>query len=170
MRYAKWTLVALIALVVAGFLHWSLPSRDIVRIVDTEVRRVQVERDGEGRTTTRDVRFIAAMSPAGRPRVYRNEDTGFGWPPYFKFDSANLAARAQDAVSTEAEPRWMIVTHYGWRLPMFSTFPNAVAIRPAEGPDQTLIPWFNFVVFTLLAGAVLLGRRHVLRLLRRRGV
>lgn len=169
MRYAKWTLIALVVAVIGGFLHWSLPSRDIVRIVDTEVRRVDTTEaaSDQDTTRTRDVRMISAMTPDDAPRVYRNEDTGFGWPPFFKFDSANLAARAQDAVSGEEDPRWMIVTHYGWRIPLVSAFPNAVDIRPAEGPDQRLIPWFNITLLVLLAAAVFVVRRQLLRLFRR---
>jgi len=169
MRYVKWTAIALVVAVVAGFLHWSLPSRDIVRIVGTDVRRSSVETatDGQEALATRDIRFISGITPRGRARVYRNEDTGFGWPPFFKFDSANLAARAQDAISTEEDPNWMIVTHYGWRIPMVSAFPNAVSVRPAEGPDQRLIPWFNIVALSLLAVAVFAVRRQVLKLLGR---
>ena len=166
MRYVKWTSMAVVVLVVGGFLHWSLPARDIVRIVGTEIRRTEIETSsGTQAAPTRDVRFISAMTPSGRPRVYRNEDTGFGWPPFFKFDSANLAARAEDARSTEADPRWRIVSHYGWRVPLFSKFPNAVAIRPATGPDQTLIPWFNVAVLVFLAIGVFLLRRWLLGLL-----
>jgi hypothetical protein len=48
------------------------------------------------------------------------------------------------------------VTHYGWRLPIFSIYPNAVKIRAVEGPDVRLIPWVNIIVLTLLAGLVLM--------------
>lgn len=158
MKYVLWTLAALAVLVVAGFLHWTLPSRDIVRILGTEVARQQVvvtNERGEEVTRSRDVRYIAAVRPNGSPRVYRNEDTGWGWPPYFKFDSANLAAEAENRASTEEAPRWVIVTHYGWRIPMISAFPNALSIAPAEGPEQTLIPWFNIVFLVILAALVL---------------
>lgn len=169
MRYVKWTAITVVVAVVAGFLHWSLPSRDIVRIVGTDVRRSSVETttNGQEALATRDVRFISAITSRGRPRVYRNEDTGFGWPPFFKFDSANLAARAQDAISTEDDPRWVVVTHYGWRIPMVSAFPNAVSIHPAEGPGQRLIPWFNIVVLSLLAVLVFVVRRQILKLFAR---
>ncbi|MFW5678735.1 MAG: DUF1523 family protein [Pseudomonadota bacterium] len=170
MRYAKWTLIALAVAFVAGFVHWSLPSRDIVRIVDTEIRRSDMTGTVEGREVvrTQDVRFIAAVTPSGSPRVYRNQDTGFGWPPFFKFDSANLAARAQDVISSEDDPRWMIVTHYGWRIPMISAFPNAVSVRPATGPEQTLIPWLNMALLALLAVVAFVLWRRVRRFLHRR--
>lgn len=168
MAYVKWTALALVTLVVAAFLHWSLPSRDIVRILGTEVARSDVEvsnQNGQEVSRTRDIRFIKAASADGEPMVYRNEDTDWSWPPYLKFDSANLAAEADNRISTEAEPRWTIVTHYGWRITWLSTFPNAVSLDPAEGPDQSLVPWFNIVVLALLAAAVLFIRRKALALL-----
>lgn len=152
MRYVLWTFLALLVLFIGGFLSWTLPSRDVVRILGTEIarRNVEVTNDrGEPTTVSRDVRYIKAVTPDGETRVYRNEDTGW-WPPYFKFDSADLAARADDAVSTSANPRWSVVTHYGWRFSFLSKFPNAISIRPATGPDERLIPWFNIVVVVLL--------------------
>jgi len=158
----RYVLIAIPLLIVAGFLHWTLPSRDIVRIVGTDV----VRRDsGQGAdAVSRDLRLINAAEPDGDSRVYRNDDTGWGWPPYFKFDSADLAARADNAISPESDPRWSVVTHYGWRVPFLSWFPNAVAIRPATGPDETLIPWFNIVVVAALAGLALAAWRSLRRL------
>ena len=57
-------------------------------------------RVGDVRERTVDVRFIAAVRPNGKPFVYRNEDTGWIWPPYFKYDSSNLQAKATDLRST----------------------------------------------------------------------
>lgn len=162
MRALKWIVGLSLLAVIGAFLHYSLPSRDIVRIVDTEVARMDyrtTDAAGNEVVRTRDVRFIEAVWPDGSPRVYRNEDTDWGWPPYLKFDSANLHAEAQNAASTDDRPRWMIVTHYGWRIPVFSMFPNALAIRPAEAPDQTLVPWFNIVVLVLLVVGALVLRR-----------
>ena len=157
-------------LLTAGFLHYSLPSRDVVRIVGTDVVRQDVERrDAEGNrvTVTRDVRFIYAKSPGGGDRVYRNEDTGWGWPPYFKFDTADLAAQATDRVSTAEAPDWVVVRHYGWRIPVLSMFPNALSIRPASGPDESPLPWFNIIFITLLVLSVLIVRRVLIILFRR---
>ncbi len=157
-------------LLVAAILHYSLPSRDVVRIVGTDVVRKDVERrdaDGNRVTVTRDIRLINAIWPGGGERVYRNEDTGWGWPPYFKFDTADLAAEATDLVSSAETPDWVVVRHYGWRIPMISMFPNALSIRPASGPEESLQPWFNIVFVTLLVLTVLIVRRLLILLFRR---
>ncbi len=148
----------------ALFLNYYLPSREIVRIVGTEVVRNEDRRDPSGIPEIRDMRLINAVDARGRAVVFRNQDTGWGWPPYFKFNSADLSARAGDTVSTEASPRWMVVTSYGWRINLLTRFPNAVAIRPADSQDETLIPWFNIVFLVLLAAAVLTVRRRIMRL------
>lgn len=164
------TAVGLITLLLIGaFLHYSLPSRDVVRIVGTDVVRQDVERrDAQGNTvvTTQDVRFIYAKWPDGGDRVYRNEDTGWGWPPYLKFDTANLAGKATDLVSTAEAPKWVVVRHYGWRIPLLSMFPNALSIRLAEGPDERLVPWFNIVFIVLLVLSLLILRRMSMILFR----
>ena len=46
-----------------------------------------------------------------------------------------------------------LITHYGWRIPMFSWFPNAVEVRRVE-PGYSPIPWFNIVFLVILAGIV----------------
>ena len=90
------------------------------------------------------------IKPNGAPLVFRNEDTGWGWPPYFKFDTADLQTQARNLVSTEAEPQWVAVRHYGWRNQLFSIFPNATSVQIVESPDVRLIPWFNIVFLTIL--------------------
>jgi hypothetical protein len=161
MVYVKWVFWGLFWLIVVGFLHYSLPQRDIVRIVNTYEERQDVtgwtkmfwaaSNQSPERLQSWDVQFIQAIDPDGDPMVYRNEDTGWGWPPYFKFDTANLYTDASDAVSSKAAPEWYAVTHYGWRNEFLSIFPNAVGIKQVAGPDVRLIPWFNIIVLTLLA-------------------
>ncbi|MFD1911537.1 DUF1523 family protein [Halodurantibacterium flavum] len=158
MRYVKWAVIGIMIAVVGGFLHYTLPQRDIVRIVGIENRRIDTA-SGSGFTTasgTRDVRFILAVRPNGREMVYRNEDTGWGWPPYFKFNSSTLQARAQNYVSNAANPQWVAITHYGWRFEFVSMFPNAIRIRPVAGPDVTMVPWVNIVILALFALAGIL--------------
>jgi hypothetical protein len=145
-------------LIVGLFLHYTLPQRDIVQITNTYNRITQIggnwmfysiEDTGTGAetSTSRDIRFIDAAFADGDVMVYRNEDTGWFWPPYFKWDSATLQAEATNLRSTRLQRAAMGgVTHYGWRMPMFSIFPNAVNITPVEGPDVTLIPWVNIIL------------------------
>ncbi|MBN2906585.1 MAG: DUF1523 family protein [Rhodobacteraceae bacterium] len=161
MAYVKWTFLAIIAAVVFSFFHYTLPQHDVVRITNTEVRRVDFGDNSifwsdaapgtQTGSTNRDVRFIEAFRDNGKPIVYRNEDTGWGWPPYFKVDSSNLQAEARDLASTKAAPQWVVVTHYGWRNEYLSIYPNAVAVRPVDGPDVRIIPWFNIVFLSALA-------------------
>ena len=89
-----------------------------------------------------------SVRPNGKPRVYRNEDTGLAWPPYLKFDSSNLAAVAEEFA--KEDDQWVAVSHYGWRIELFTIFPNAYKIQPVAGPDVRLIPWFNIIFLSLL--------------------
>jgi hypothetical protein len=167
----KWGLRIFGILVVLAFLHYTLPQRDIVRIVDTGNRFTQIganwifysiEDTGTGAetNTSRDIRFIDAVYPDGTSvMVYRNEDTGWFWPPYFKWDSSTLQAEATNLRSTAAAPQWVAITHYGWRIPLVSAFPNAVSITPVAGPDVRLIPWVNIVILTTLAFLIFMARR-----------
>ena len=169
MTYVKWTFIFLVLAVVAAFLHYVLPSRDVVRIVGTEVRLEEKTRtgpNGQQQLYQDDVYFIKTVEPDGDPRVYRNEDNFW----YFKFDSANLDTAASNLVSTEANPRWVVVKHYGWRMPIFSMYPNAVSMRLASGPDEDLFPWLNLVLIALLVLAVLVLRRVFLTVIGRRHV
>jgi hypothetical protein len=165
MRYVKWGLGLAWLAVMAMFLHYTLPQKDVVRVVNTEVRRVDFGWNamfygtaGSGDAvdrTNRDIAFIEAIRPDGSPIVYRNEDTGWGWPPYFKFDSANLQAIARDLVSSQEAPRWVEMRHYGWRNELISIYPNATSVRPVAGPDDKSMNWFNIVFFVLFAGALI---------------
>lgn len=149
---------AIILFVVGAiFLNYFLPSRDVVQIVGTEVKRIDVDKGapfwdradiGTNEEQTRDVRFINAEFPNGKTRVYRNEDTGWGFPPYFKFDSGDVTAQAQSL--SKGDTQWVAVRHYGWRIKLFSIFPNATSIKRVSGPDVVLIPWFNIVFIGLL--------------------
>jgi hypothetical protein len=166
MAYVKWTFLALVVLLVAAFLHYTLPQTDIVRIVGTNTQRIDIGANrwffsapetGTNTATadSRDVQFIQTiMAGSGRPMVYRNQDTGWGWPPYFKVNSFDVQARATDLTSTAAAPEWVAITHYGWRNQFFTIFPNAVSIRPVEGPDVRVIPWASIIILTLLAAAL----------------
>ncbi len=169
-RYIKWTFRIVLFLIVAGFLHYTLPHHDIVRVTNTYNRLTTVGSENSWAyaapdtgtaesTVTRDIRFIETAFPGGSVMVYRNEDTGWVWPPYFKYDSSNLQAEAGNLKSTAEAPKWVVVTHYGWRFPFLSIYPNAVSIREATGPDERIIPYVPIVVLVFLAFLVFMVRR-----------
>ncbi|MEM6387396.1 MAG: DUF1523 family protein [Pseudomonadota bacterium] len=164
MAYMRWTIRIVLLLMLGAFLHYTLPQRDVVRIVSTYEERQDFGGMGDlfwkntrGATAdspaTRDVLFIQTVKADGEVMVYRNQDTGLGWPPYLKFDTANLQTEAADSLSTEANPEWMALRHYGWRNTWLfgGIFPNALSMRPVDSTDVRLIPWFNIVFLTVLA-------------------
>lgn len=161
MGYVKWVFILCFWGFIGAALHYTLPQYDVVRIVNTYEERQELadwtrifwsrpDTQSEG-FENRDVQFIQAVRPDGDPIVYRNEDTGWSWPPYFKFDTANLYTKANDAVSDKADPEWVLVKHYGWRNQTLSIFPNAVAIHPAAGADDTPTNWTSIVILVGLS-------------------
>ncbi|WP_300547882.1 DUF1523 family protein [Roseovarius sp.] len=164
MGYVKWAIRGLFWLLVIAFLHYTLPQHDVARITDTYEKRVSPGSNAmfwsnadTGEATdvnVRDVFFVQAFRTDDKPMIYRNEDTGWGWPPYFKFDTSNLQAEASDLISkkNDANPQWVVVRHYGWRNEFLSIYPNAVSIWAVESPDVRIIPWVKIVLLTLLAG------------------
>lgn len=161
---------------VAMFLHYVLPQHDIVKVTSTEVirtdfssiNRIFFAQADSGAVTpdTRDLRLINTQKQntfllgfvkrdSSRVMVYRNEDTGWIWPPYFKFNSADLQAVAANLARGD---EWVVVTHYGWRNRWLSIYPNAVGMRTVAGPDVTIIPWFNIGFFVFLLVAMLFVR------------
>ena len=102
----------------------------------------------------RDVFFIQTVLNTGDVMVYRNEDTGWGWPPYFKFDTSNLQAEAANLRSTAGDPQWVAIKHYGWRNEIISIYPNAISVRPVAGPDVRIVPWLNIVILVTLVALV----------------
>ncbi|MBQ2262329.1 MAG: DUF1523 family protein [Loktanella sp.] len=155
----------------ALFLHYVLPQHDIVKVTSTEVIRTDFSSinriffaqadSGSANPDVRDLRLINAQKQntflLGFVRrdsvsvmVYRNEDTGWIWPPYFKFNSADLQAVAANLARGDD---WVVVTHYGWRNRWLSIYPNVVRMRVVDSPDVTIIPWFNigFFIFLLIA-------------------
>ncbi|QUJ76417.1 DUF1523 family protein [Sulfitobacter albidus] len=161
----RWTFWITIWVIVAAFFHYTLPQVDIVRITDTYEKRqdfgensifwAQADVGTDGTLANRDVFFIQTRRAGGDVMVYRNEDTGWGWPPYFKFDTSNLQAEASDLRSLEADARYVALKHYGWRNEFLTIFPNAISVRPVAGPDAAKgIPWTNIIILTLFFAIV----------------
>jgi hypothetical protein len=143
--------LAVLALYVT-FWAWTLPSHVKVHITGTEIARKDVE-SKDGKSHTEDVRYVMAEGLEGSVYMFRNQDTGWGWPPYFKFDSGNIAAQAQSLSVNEDDPV-VLVRYYGFRIPMLSTFPNILSMDETEA-DTPTIPWL--VVIVVLVHLVLAG-------------
>jgi hypothetical protein len=179
MRYVLTTLRTIAVLALLLLLNYVLPQQDVARINGTEIIRMDFSGwnrpffaqgdSGNTELTTRDVRLISATrqrtlllglfrTQSEGTIVYRNEDTGWIWPPYFKFDSSDLQAQAQANTSAPNAEQWVIVTHYGWRNRFFTVFPNAVGITPIDDPNMRIIPWFNIIFFVFVGFMVLLSR------------
>jgi len=169
--------IGIVLIVIAGlFFHYNLPRTAVVQISGTDIKRVDKAVDAtdkESRTEeqvttahqTTDVRFINSVSRKGKPMVFRNQDTGWGWPPYFKFHSADVAAKAQAFAIDKDEP-WVLVKYYGWRFTVFSAFPNVLKLKQVD-KDYTHIPIFNIVFFILLLTVALWIRSKIMKLIAR---
>lgn len=170
LRYIGWVLRIVLWAAAVLFLHYVLPQRDIARVTLTDViPNFQTDYPiffsqhdaGTAAQPTRPLRLISAerkqtwlfglIRGGDQTMVYRNEDTGWIWPPYFKFDSSDLQSEAEDLISRVEDPKWVVVTHYGWRIRFITIYPNAISIRQVEGPDAVLIPWFNIIFLSVLA-------------------
>lgn len=164
MVYVKWVFWVIVWLFVAAFFHYTLPQHDVARVTDTYEKRIDFGENSifwaspdvgnNDQLSNRDVFFIQTRLSDGQVMVYRNEDTGWGWPPYFKFDTSNLQAEAADLKSTTDAPQWVVIKHYGWRNEFLSIFPNAVSAWAVDDPDVRIIPWVNIVILTLFAAIV----------------
>ncbi len=158
LKYFKIGIPILLVVVFVLFLHKNLPRTAVVQITGTDVKRVdmgstkskKVQADSQDNVLrqTSDVRFINTISKNGKTMVFRNQDTGWGWPPYFKFSSADLTAKAQ-SISLSTEKVWVLIKYYGWRIRIFSMFPNAVSLKVVER-DYTHLPLFNIVFISTL--------------------
>lgn len=166
-------------LTVGLYLHYIMPQQDVARVVGTDSRIQNISglqswfyaQEDAGTATSmagRDLRLISTERKAtylfglirggNETMVYRNEDTGWIYPPYFKFDSSDLQAEAAAAISTTEPYQWVVITHYGWRIKWASIYPNAVSIRPAPSEDYRPIPWVNIIILVLFIAGLLFIR------------
>ena len=88
-----------------------------------------------------------------KPRVFHNEDTRWGFPWYFKFNSAELQAVAQSIAN---ERGTALVTYYGLRIKILSIVPNITKIKRAAPDEVPPIPWFNLGFAAVVIGGTAL--------------
>ena len=161
-----YTIAGVAALAIGAGLHYALPQVDVVRLVGTDIKRMDTKDSGAGTnsgTRTRDVYFILAEEPDGSPSNYRNEDALV----YLKFDSSDLHTQARSLA--QDQENIVAVRHYGWRVPFLSMFPNATKIWRVDSVNYSHFPLFNIIFFTLIAGGVGYVAFRIRRLKRRLG-
>jgi hypothetical protein len=142
----------ILLLAYALFCAYSLPRFTKVHVTGTEVTRKDVQ-NPDGRIRTSDVRYVMVEGLDGEARMFRNEDTGWGWPPYFKFNSGDLAAEANN-YSTNDRDAIVLVKYYGFRVRILSAFPNILSMKTVSA-DYEPIPWLK--IFVGLVHLVLFG-------------
>jgi hypothetical protein len=146
------TIAVLIAAPLLGFLDYVLPHHAVLRVVGTQVKRAGDGKPAKNQPAAgeRDIYYIFAEDiDTKKPRVFRNEDTRWGFPWYLKFNSADIQAAAQ---SIADERGTAVFTYYGWRIRILSLFPNVTKVVRAE-PDVRPIPWFDIAFFVVVIGA-----------------
>ncbi len=127
---------------------YYLPSTDIVKITGSEVKRVDndgpISADNPADGPTRDVYYIYTINENKKIMVYRNEDTGWSFPFYFKFNSADIQAQAQSANDANQISR---IVHYGWRFNMMNMFKNIVSIKPVDSFEASTFSFYTILKF-----------------------
>ncbi|UVH52757.1 DUF1523 family protein [Pseudomonas sp. CBSPBW29] len=151
-------------------LFYVLPQHEVVLITGGEVKRVDhdgvINAENPADGPTRDVYFINTEHPDTKDvMVYRNEDTGWSFPWYFKFDSADIQAKAQ-GYSRNAE-QLALIRYYGWRIKILSVFPNVTDIEATNSREEPF-PLFNTVFLSLIALVLIVVAVFIKRRLKRR--
>ncbi|MGL2628846.1 DUF1523 family protein [Helicobacter pylori] len=141
---------------------YCMPHYSVAVISGVEVKRMNenenTPNNKEVKTLARDVYFVQTYDPKDKKSVtvYRNEDTRFGFPFYFKFNSADISALAQSLVNQQVE-----VQYYGWRINLFNMFPNVIFLKPLKEGDEMSKPVFSWILYALLLAGFFISTRFV---------
>lgn len=133
--------------------HYYTPATRIVEITGTETKRS----DSEGPISAinpangpiRDIYYISTNNEKDKPMMYRNEDTGWSFPWYFKFNSADIQAKA---LSIKESNRHAILVSYGWRFNMFSMFKNILSLKATEDPNASTFSFYTIITIVSWLG------------------
>ncbi len=140
-------------IVLVGAVNYAFPSYDATVVTGMEVKRVDkdgpISKSNPADGPVRDVYYIFTENPQNQQvMVYRNEDTGWGLPLYFKFDSADIQAKAQAYAN---EKQLVQIKYYGWRINWLNEFKNIVSIKPLAADESPSMPIFSYILYALLA-------------------
>lgn len=163
-QYIAYIVFSFAILFFASVTNYILPAYHQTYVTGTEVKRI----DQEGVITkvkpiigeTRDVYFINTKIDNDL-MVYRNEDTRFGFPFCFKFDSADIQAKAQAFNNAK---QLVEIKYYGWRNQFIDEFPNVISIRKLDNmTDQShpILTYLNNIILLIccITGFYIIGKR-----------
>ncbi len=159
MRNVVLSLVTIIFLALMLVVSYCMPHYSTAVISGVEVKRMNEDTPNKTlKSPTRDVYFIQTYDPKDKQsvKVYRNEDTRFGFPFYFKFNSADITALAQSLANQQVE-----IEYYGWRINMLDMFPNTIFIKPLKESAEISKPIFSWILYALLLGGFFISVRSI---------
>lgn len=162
MRNVVLFILTAIFLVLMLLVSYCMPHYSVAVISGVEVKRMNenenTPNNKEVKTLARDVYFVQTYDPKDKKNVtvYRNEDTRFGFPFYFKFNSADISALAQSLVNQQVE-----VQYYGWRINLFNMFPNVIFLKPLKESAEMSKPVFSWILYALLLVGFFISVRFV---------
>ncbi|EJP28152.1 DUF1523 family protein [Haemophilus sputorum] len=138
-------------IVIGGVVNYAMPSYDETYVTGMEVRRMDkdgvISKSNPADGEVRDVYFLFTESEPNKVMVYRNEDTGWGLPPYFKFGSADIQAKAQAYAN---EKQRVQIKYYGWRINWMNEFRNIVSIKPLLEGETVAKPIVSYVLYGVI--------------------
>lgn len=149
-----------------AFMDYYLPEKQLVTVTGGEVKRVDkdgpIGADNPADGPTHDVYFIYTRLENGQVRVFRNEDTRWHFPFYFKFNSADIQAKA---ISESSLNKKAVLSSYGWRFNIFSMFPNTINIKEASDSPMlfSIIRITGFTIWSILWGIIIFKIRKLLK-------
>jgi uncharacterized protein HI_0453 len=142
--------------------NYVFPHYDVTKVTGVEVKRVDkdgpITKSNPADGPTRDVYFINTQNGDGKIMVYRNEDTRWSFPFYFKFGSANLQAEAQ---ALGNEDKTVQIKYYGWRITMFDEYRNALSVKEVTADASAGYPIFAWVLYAFLLFTLFLSIQFV---------
>ena len=152
-KFIKYFLIIVVMLfhaVLFAGINFVFPHYETTHVTGVEVKRV----DKDGPITkanpedgpTRDVYYIYTQRTGEtQPTVYRNEDTRWAFPFYFKFDSAVQQARAS---GFEQNQKMVEIKYYGWNMVMYNEFRNVISMEEVT-EDQGSHPILSWIFYAL---------------------
>lgn len=139
-------------IVLAAGVNYAFPSYEDTVVTGMEAKRIDkdgpISKSNPADGQVRDAYFIFTKNPStNKIMVYRNEDTGWGLPFYFKFNSADVQAEAQSYANTG---QLVQIKYYGWRIVYFNEFRNIVSVKPLASAEEKSSPIFSYILYALL--------------------